>query len=67
MEALGITLFESIESKDPTALIGLPLIWLASALRARGIRFRRRRQLAGRVAVSSGALRVSPEAMHVRD
>jgi septum formation protein len=32
-EALGITLFESIESKDPTALIGLPLIWLACALR----------------------------------
>ena len=24
-EALGITLFESIESTDPTALIGLPL------------------------------------------
>jgi septum formation protein len=35
-EALGITLFESIESKDPTALIGLPLIWLASALRRAG-------------------------------
>lgn len=32
-EALGITLFESIESEDPTALIGLPLIWLAGALR----------------------------------
>ncbi len=35
-EALGITLFESIESVDPTALIGLPLIWLASALRRAG-------------------------------
>ncbi len=35
-EALGITLFESIESLDPTALIGLPLIWLAGALRAAG-------------------------------
>jgi septum formation protein len=35
-EALGITLFESIESQDPTALIGLPLIWLASALRRAG-------------------------------
>lgn len=35
-EALGITLFESIESRDPTALIGLPLIWLASALRSLG-------------------------------
>jgi septum formation protein len=35
-EALGISLFESIESRDPTALIGLPLIWLASALRSVG-------------------------------
>jgi septum formation protein len=35
-ESLGITLFESIESKDPTALIGLPLIWLACALRRAG-------------------------------
>jgi septum formation protein len=35
-EALGITLFESIESQDPTALIGLPLIWLATALRRAG-------------------------------
>jgi septum formation protein len=35
-EAMGITLFESIESRDPTALIGLPLIWLASALRSVG-------------------------------
>ena len=35
-EALGITLFESIESKDPTGLIGLPLIWLAGALRRAG-------------------------------
>jgi septum formation protein len=33
VEGLGIALFESIESRDPTALIGLPLIWLASALR----------------------------------
>jgi 7-methyl-GTP pyrophosphatase len=36
VEALGITLFESVESKDPTALIGLPLIWLACALRRAG-------------------------------
>jgi len=36
VEALGITLFESVESKDPTALIGLPLIWLAGALRRAG-------------------------------
>jgi len=35
-EALGVTLFESIESQDPTALIGLPLIWLACALRRAG-------------------------------
>ncbi|NNF51637.1 MAG: septum formation protein Maf [Gammaproteobacteria bacterium] len=32
-EGLGITLFNSIRSEDPTALIGLPLIWLCSALR----------------------------------
>ena len=37
-EALGISLFEYIESRDPTALIGLPLIWLAAALRAAGFR-----------------------------
>jgi len=36
VEALGISLFECIESRDPTALIGLPLIWLAAALRDAG-------------------------------
>lgn len=36
-EGLGITLFERIESQDPTALIGLPLIWLAAALRRAGL------------------------------
>jgi septum formation protein len=36
VEALGITLFERVESTDPTALIGLPLIWLSSALRKAG-------------------------------
>lgn len=36
-EGLGICLFESIESSDPTALIGLPLIWLAGALRRAGL------------------------------
>jgi septum formation protein len=36
VEASGIALFESIESRDPTALIGLPLIWLAAALRSAG-------------------------------
>jgi septum formation protein len=35
-EGLGISLFECIESQDPTALIGLPLIWLAGALRGVG-------------------------------
>ena len=35
-EALGIALFDSIDSCDPTALIGLPLIWLAGALRSAG-------------------------------
>jgi septum formation protein len=35
-EGLGVALFEYIESQDPTALIGLPLIWLAGALRAAG-------------------------------
>lgn len=37
-EASGIALFDCIESQDPTALIGLPLIWLAGALRAAGYR-----------------------------
>ena len=36
-EGLGITLFERIESADPTALIGLPLIALCRLLRAAGI------------------------------
>ena len=36
-EGAGIALFERIESQDPTALIGLPLIWLAQALRAAGL------------------------------
>ena len=36
VEASGIALFECIESQDPTALIGLPLIWLAAALRGAG-------------------------------
>jgi septum formation protein len=35
-EALGIVLFQSIESRDPTALIGLPLVWLAGTLRELG-------------------------------
>ena len=36
-EALGITLFDRIESQDPTALIGLPLIWVSAALRRAGL------------------------------
>ena len=36
-EGLGIALFERIDSADPSALIGLPLIWLAGALRAAGL------------------------------
>ena len=35
-EALGIVLFERIDSEDPTAIVGLPLIWLAGALRTAG-------------------------------
>ncbi len=35
-EGLGIALFEAIESQDPTALIGLPLIALARMLRTAG-------------------------------
>ncbi len=36
-EALGISLFERIDSQDPTALMGLPLIWLSGALRKAGM------------------------------
>ena len=36
-EGLGIALFEAIESDDPTALIGLPLIRLTSMLRDAGV------------------------------
>lgn len=37
VEGAGIALFERIESEDPTALIGLPLIKLAKLLRAAGL------------------------------
>ncbi len=37
VEKLGITLFDKIESTDPTALIGLPLIQLSRDLRYFGI------------------------------
>ena len=36
VEALGISLFDKVDSHDPTALVGLPLIWLAAALRKHG-------------------------------
>jgi septum formation protein len=35
-EGLGIALFEHIESHDPTALVGLPLIALSKMLREAG-------------------------------
>ncbi|AKC85724.1 Maf family protein [Pseudoxanthomonas suwonensis] len=35
-EGLGIALFDAIESQDPTALVGLPLIALAALLRQTG-------------------------------
>ena len=36
-EGLGIALFTAIDSQDPTALIGLPLIWVAQTLRELGM------------------------------
>jgi septum formation protein len=36
-EALGVTLCERIESSDPTALLGLPLIRLSAVLRSCGL------------------------------
>jgi septum formation protein len=38
-EGLGITLLEKIESNDPTALTGLPLIALTTMLRQAGVPF----------------------------
>lgn len=37
-EGLGVSLFHSVESRDPTALVGLPLIWVCEALRQLGVR-----------------------------
>lgn len=37
IEGLGIILVESVESADPTALVGLPLIALAAMLRNEGV------------------------------
>ena len=36
LEGAGFVLFESVETSDPTALIGLPMIWLADTLRRLG-------------------------------
>lgn len=36
-EGLGISLMQRLETTDPTALVGLPLIWLAAALRSTGL------------------------------
>ena len=38
VEALGITILEKVESDDPTALVGLPLIALTGMLRQAGVR-----------------------------
>jgi septum formation protein len=38
VEGLGISLFTAVETRDPTALVGLPLIGLADALRRVGYR-----------------------------
>jgi len=35
-EGLGASLFQSVETRDPTALIGLPLFWVAAALQSAG-------------------------------
>jgi septum formation protein len=37
-EGLGVTLMQSQEGPDPTALIGLPLMRLAAMLRESGVR-----------------------------
>ena len=36
-EGLGVTLFEAIETRDPSALVGLPLIALCRMLRGAGL------------------------------
>jgi hypothetical protein len=36
-ERRGVILLESIDSRDPTAIQGLPLIWVAHALQACGV------------------------------
>jgi septum formation protein len=36
IEGAGFVLFESVKTDDPTALIGLPMIWLAGTLKSLG-------------------------------
>jgi len=36
-EGLGVALFDAVETRDPSALVGLPLIWVANALRQAGL------------------------------
>lgn len=36
VEGAGFVLFESVDTKDPTALIGLPMIWVADRLQQLG-------------------------------
>ncbi|MGB5347253.1 MAG: nucleoside triphosphate pyrophosphatase [Woeseia sp.] len=36
VEGAGFVLFEGVKSEDPTALVGLPMIWLAATLRELG-------------------------------
>ncbi|MGB5247865.1 MAG: nucleoside triphosphate pyrophosphatase [Woeseia sp.] len=36
IEGAGFVLFESVSTEDPTALVGLPMIWLAATLRELG-------------------------------
>jgi len=36
-EGLGVALFQAVETLDPSALVGLPLIWVANALREAGL------------------------------
>ena len=38
LAGMGISLFTAIETRDPTALVGLPLIALAASLRLAGFR-----------------------------
>lgn len=37
-EGLGVSLFDALVTRDPTALLGLPLAWLCRALREAGVR-----------------------------